>query len=100
MFTYQLTDNDVNDKNYELIIMENSSIIINYGFKKENLKLDKGNKIRWQTNVIITIDNINHYKSKVIGDVLKIQSSSKNHQISEYIEPIDTKLAAGSGWEA
>lgn len=100
MFTYQLTDNDVNDKNYELIIMENSSIIINYGLKKEYLNLDKGNKIRWQTNVIIIIDNMNHYKSKVIGDLLEIESSSKNHQISEYIEPIDTKLAPGSGWEA
>jgi len=99
MFLYKLTDNDVNHNDYELIIMEKSSIVINYGLKKEYFKLDKGNKIRWQTNVIITIDNINHYKSKVIGDLLKIQSSSKNHQISEYIEPIDTKLAAGSGWE-
>lgn len=100
MFLYKLTDNDVNHNSYELIIMENSSIVINYGLKKEYFKLDKDNKIRWQTNVIITIDNMNHYKSTVIGDLLEIQSSSKNHQISKYIQLTDNKLAPGSGWEA
>ena len=100
MFSYQLTDNDVSNNNYELIIMENSSIEINYGFKKEFIELEKGNKIRWQTNVIITIDNMNYYKSKVVGDILQIKSTSKNHLISEYIQPINNKLAPGSGWES
>ena len=100
MFSYELTDNDIINNNYELIIMENSSIEINYGSKKESFELHQGNKIRWQTNVIITIDNMNYYKSKVIGDILQIQSTSKNHVISKYIQPINSKLAPGCGWES
>lgn len=100
MFLYKLTDNHVNHNGYELIIMENSSIVINYGKKKETFKLVKGNKIRWETNIIITIDNTNHYKSSVIGEVLQIKSSSNKHIIDTYIKPSISILAAGSGWEA
>lgn len=100
MFSYQLTDINKNQNNYQLIIMEDSSIIINYGKKKETFKLVKGNKIRWETNIIITIDNTNHYKSTVIGEVVEIKSSSNKHIIDTYIKPSISILAPGSGWEA
>ena len=56
MFSYQLTVN-----RNQLIIMEDCSVIINYGLKKEYFELNKDNKIRWQRNVIITKNNMNHY---------------------------------------
>tara|TARA_B110000014_G_C19887863_1_gene459452 strand:- start:227 stop:541 length:315 start_codon:yes stop_codon:yes gene_type:complete len=96
MFYYYL-ENISNDTlcKYQLIALQHTNIIINYGSKKEEFYLNINDTIRWDNNVIIYTkkENLCHYKSIVSSKELIVSCKKDYLKKIDYIIPLNTKLA-------
>lgn len=77
-----------------------TKIIINYGNKMDEAVLNIGDTIRWADNVIILSGNLDHYKSRVVGEKLVVISEHHPLERIEYVEPKNARIAPGTGWDA
>ena len=77
-----------------------TKIIINYGNKMDEVVLNIGDTIRWADNVIILSGNLDHYKSRVVGEKLVVISEDNPLERIEYVEPPNARIAPGTGWDA
>lgn len=94
--------NNINGKQQEkskLVVLDTTKVVINYGHKMDEFLLNQGDEIRWEDNVIIYTNKLNHYKSRVTGEKLVVISENKSLKKVEYIPPENVKLAVGSVWE-
>ena len=94
--------NNINGQQEEkskLVVVDTTKVLINYGDKMDEFLLNPGDEIRWEDNVIIYRNRLNHYKSRVTGEKLVVISENKSLKRVQYIPPENVKLAIGSGWE-
>jgi hypothetical protein len=87
-------------EDYKFKVIFDCDVIINYGNRKEKIKLIKEDEIHWDDNVIILHNKMNHYKSTVSKNELIIKAPSLSLLKIIYEKPKEEKLAPGSGWEA
>jgi len=98
MFEYILHNlsNNSNEK-CKLIAIMDCDIIVNYGNITEEINLVKNDEIRWDNNVIILKNNMNHYKSTVSTEKLIITSKIDGLKKIQYITPKNEIVFCG-GW--
>lgn len=87
-------------EDYKFKVVFDCDVIIDYGNKKEKIKLIKDDEIHWDGNVIILHNKMNHYRSNVSKNELIIKAPSLSLLKIIYEKPKEEKLAPGSGWEA
>lgn len=87
-------------EDYKFKVVFDCDVIIDYGNKKEKIKLIKDDEIYWDDNVIILHNKMNHYRSNVSKDHLIIKAPSLSLLKIIYEKPKEEKIAPGSGWEA
>jgi hypothetical protein len=87
-------------EDYKFKVVFDCDVIIDYGNKKEKIKLIKDDEIYWDDNVIILHNKMNHYRSNVSKNELIIKAQSLSLLKIIYEKPKEEKIAPGSGWEA
>lgn len=87
-------------EDYKFKVVFDCDVIINYGNRKEKIKLIKDDEIHWDDNVIILHNKMNHYRSNVSKNELIIKAPSLSLLKIIYEKPKEEKIAPGSGWEA
>lgn len=87
-------------EDYKFKVVFDCDVIIDYGNKKEKIKLIKDDEIYWDDNVIILHNKMNHYRSTVSKNELIIKAPSLSLLKIIYEKPKEEKIAPGSGWEA
>lgn len=87
-------------EDYKFKVVFDCNAIIEYGNKREKIKLIKDDEIYWDDNVIILHNKMNHYRSTVSKNELIIKAQSLSLLKIIYEKPKEEKIAPGSGWEA
>jgi hypothetical protein len=87
-------------EDYKFKVVFDCHVIIDYGNRKEKIKLIKDDEIHWDDNVIILHNKMNHYKSTVSKNELIIKGPSLSLLKIIYEKPKEEKIAPGSGWKA
>lgn len=91
--------NNNNDENILKVLHTPTKVFINYGETIGEFDLSQGDTIRWNNNVIIKIDNQDHYKSRVSTSILIVIAHDHMLDQSTYIEPINLKMSPSNVWE-
>ena len=86
-------------EDYKFKVVFDCNAVIEYGNKREKIKLIKDDEIYWDDNVIILHNKMKHYKSTVTKDHLIIRAPPLS-LLKIIYEKLEQKLAPGSGWEA
>lgn len=87
-------------EHYKFKVVFDCNAVIEYGNKREKIKLIKEDEIHWDDNVIILHNKMNHYRSTVSKNELIIKAPPLSLLKIIYEKPKEEKLAPGSGWEA
>jgi hypothetical protein len=87
-------------EDYKFKVVFDCDVIIDYGNRKEKIKLIKEDETHWDDNVIILHNKMNHYRSTVSKNELLIKAPSLSLLKIIYEKPKEEKIAPGSGWEA
>ena len=87
-------------EDYKFKVVFDCNAVIEYGNKREKIKLIKEDEIHWDDNVIILHNKMNHYRSNVSKNELIIKAPPLSLLKIIYEKPKEEKLAPGSGWEA
>ena len=74
------------------------AVLINYGGKTEIVTLVKNDEIRWNDNVIILQNNMNHYRHTVSTKQLIITCKNDSLKKIPYISPTNEVSFCGHGW--
>ncbi len=86
-------------EDYKFKVVFDCNAVIEYGNKREKIKLIKDDEIYWDDNVIILHNKMKHYKSTGTKDHL-ITKPPPLSLLKIIYEKLEQKLAPGSGWEA
>ena len=92
---------DESAEKFKLKVIKPCDITIYYGDKNEIVHLVENDKIWWDTNVIISHENNNLYKSTVSTKQLTICSENDSLEKIPYISTQKTQCFTGShNWDA
>ena len=80
-------------EDYKFKVVFDCNAVIEYGNKREKIKLVKDDKIHWDNNVIILHNKMNHYKSTVSKNELIIKAPPLSLLKIIYEKPKEEKLS-------
>lgn len=88
---YEYILNDLSIVKEKLVVLNNTIVNIDYGYKTETLNVEKNDIFKYNINLIHTHKNyenmnVNEYKSTATNNFIKFTCATDSLKISEFIE--------------
>lgn len=88
---YEYILNDFSVSKEKVVVLNNTSIIIDYGYKTETLNVQKNDIFKYNINLIhnhknYKNKNVNEYKSSSINNFIKFTCTSDSLKITKCLE--------------
>lgn len=88
---YEYILNDLSIVKEKLVVLNNTIVIIDYGYKTETLNVEKNDIFKYNINLIHTHKNyenmnVNEYKSTATNNFIKFTCATDSLKITEFIE--------------
>lgn len=97
---YEYILNDLFVVKEKLVVLNNTSVIIDYGYKRETLNVEKNDIFKYNINLIHSHKNnknmnVNEYKSSATNNFIKFTCATDSLKITEFIEEPSENIIYG-----